>query len=175
MLNSVRRSQLDLHASAYDLQVIENEMSLTIATAFLQILYSIEMAENARLQYELTVKQVDRTQKMLAAGAVAQNVLLNLQAQAAAEEYQLTTLETQLEMAVLTLTQLLDLPSHQDFHISVPEVDISEVVLPYNAGYIYEYAEKHQPEVKSAEIRLESAKKSYSISKGAYSPSFSFG
>lgn len=175
LLNSVRKSQLDLQASNYDLQVIENEISLTIATAFLQILYNMEMAENARQQYELTLKQVDRTQKMLIAGAVAQNVLLNLQAQAAAEEYQLTTLETQLEIAILTLTQLLDLPTHQDFKIFVPDVDISEVVLPYSAGYIYEYAEKNQPEIRSAEIRLESAKKSYSISKGAYSPSFTFG
>ncbi len=175
LLNSVRRSQLDLRASSYDLQVVENEISLTIATAFLQILYSMEMTENARLQFELTTKQVDRTRKMLAAGAVAQNVLLNLEAQAAAEEYQLTTMETQEEMAILTLMQFLDMPAHSGFEIFVPEIEISQISLPYTAEYICAYAEQHQPEIKSAELRLESARKTHDISKGAYSPNLSFG
>jgi outer membrane protein len=175
LLNSVKRSQYELKASQYDLQVMENEISLTIATAFLQILYATEMVENARIQYELTLKQVDRTKKMLDAGAVANTILLNLEAQAASEEYQLTSMETQLEMALLTLSQLLDLPTHSDFRISVPAIDISEPAMPLSSEYISEYALKHQPEIMSAEMRMESARKSYAVAKGGYSPSLTFG
>ncbi len=175
LLNSVKKSQFDLQASQYDLQAMENDISLTIATAFLQILYATEMFENAKNQYELTMKQVDRTKKMLDAGAVANTVLLNLKAQAAAEEYQLTSMETQLEMALLTLAQLLDLSTHSDFAIAVPQIDISQTATPLAADAIYDYAVQHQPEIRSAELRVQSARKSYDISKGGYSPSLTFG
>ncbi len=175
LLHSVQKSRFDLQAARYDLEMIKNDIALTIATAYLQILYSMEMVENARNQYALTMKQVDRTQKMLNAGAVANTSLLNLKAQAAAEEYQLTSLETQLEMAYLTMTQLLDLETHKGFAILVPHVDIVEMNVPPDVESIYDFAVRHQPSVKSAELKVQSAQKSYSIAKGAFSPSLTFG
>jgi outer membrane protein len=175
LLNSVHQSRYELQAAQYDLEMIENDIALTIATAYLQILYSMEMLENAKNQYALTMKQVDRTQKMLDAGAVANTSLLNLKAQAASEEYQLTTLETQLDMAILTMTQLLDLENSIGFTIVIPIVDVSEMTVPMDAQRIYEYAMNHQPSVKSAELRVLSAQKSYSIAKGRFSPSLTFG
>jgi len=175
LLHSAQKSRYEMMASEYDLKTMENDIALAIATAYLQILYSIEMVENSRTQYDLTLKQVDRTQKLLEAGAIANSQLLNLQAQAASEAYQLTVLETQLEMAMLTLTQLLDLPNVKDFDIVVPDVEITTMPVPANADYIYDYAIKHQPSIMSAQLRVESAKKSYQIAKGAYSPSLTFG
>lgn len=175
LLNSVQKSHFDLLASECDLQVIENEISLTVATAFLQILYSAEMVDVARNQYEMTMLQVDRMNKMLQAGAVAKTTLLGLQAQAAAEEYQLTSMQAQYEMAKLTLMHLLDLPYNMDFSIYEPKIEISELVLPYTTDYIFQYAVEHLPEIKGAELRVESAKKSYKIAKGAYSPNLSIG
>jgi len=175
LLNSVQRSRFELQAAEYDLEMMENDIALTIATAYLQILYTMEMVDNAQNQYSLTMKQVDRTQKMLDAGAVANTSLLNLKAQAATEEYQLTSLETQLEMAILTMTQLLDLEYNTAFTVAVPEVSVTEMAVPINAQSIYEYALNHQPSVKSAELRVMSAQKSYSIAKGGFSPSLTFG
>jgi outer membrane protein len=175
LLNSVQKSKFDMLAARYDLESIEKEMSLTIATAFLQILYAMEMKEVARNQYELTLKQVTRTEKMLEVGAVSKSVLLNLRAQAAAEEYQLINMETQFEMALLTLTQLMDLQSPTDFMVQAPLIQIEEIANPLSVDYILSYAVQHQPEIKSAEMRVESAKKSYQISKGGLSPSLTFG
>ena len=175
LLNSVKRSKYEHQASQYDLEAMENDISLTIATAFLQILFAMEMTENAENQYVLTLKQIERTEKMLDAGAVANVVLLNLRAQAAAEEYQLTNYRTQLEMALLTLSQLLDLPSASNFFIKVPKIDINEAVIPYTADYIAQQAGTNRPEIKSAQMRVESAKSAYNISKGAFSPSLTFG
>ncbi len=175
LLNSVQKSHFDLLASKCDQEVVENEISLTVATAYLQILYSKEMVDIAQRQYEMTMLQVDRMAKMVQAGAESKTTLLGLQAQAAAEEYQLTTMQTQYEMAKLTLMQLLDLPYSSDFAVYEPEIDISGITLPYTSDYIFQYAVEHLPEIKGAEYRVESANRSYKIAKGSYSPNLSFG
>lgn len=175
LLNNVRKSNYDLQAAEFDLKSAENDMALSIAAAYLQILYAIEMAETSRMQYEITLNQVERTRKMLHVGSIANAQLLNLEAQAAAEAYQLALRETQLEMAIITLAQLLDIPNPEEFSIVVPQINITDISVPMNAEDIYRYALNHQPSILSAALRVESAKKSYQIAKGAYSPTLTFG
>lgn len=175
LLNSVCQREFELSASKYDLETIKNDISLTIATAFLQILYNREMVSNAEKQLEITFSQVERTQKLVDAGATAKSVLLNLEAQAATEEYQLVKLKNQLDLSYLSLAHILYLRDHKNFKIAIPEIDIAKESVPVDAGYIYEYALKNQPEIKSFEMRLESAKKGLSVSKGALSPSLTIG
>jgi outer membrane protein len=175
LLNSVQKSRYDLKASGYDLESLQNDIALTIATAYLQILYTMEQVSITQKQYDLTLVQVEKMQKMLKAGAVAEYNVKGFEAQAASEAYQLTIILNQLEMARLTLSQLLDLPSHEELQIVVPDIQLETLSMPYNSDYIFQYAEKHQPEIKAAEMRIESAKKSYQVAKGAYSPNLTFG
>lgn len=175
LLNSARKSKIDLEASVFDMMSAEQDIALTIATSFLQILYNMEMVSNAQKQYDLTLIQVDRTRKMVEAGALANNNLLQLEAQAASEEYQLISYQTQLEMSYLTLTQLMGLHTHHGFSINAPDITIENASVPLTADYIYEKALRNQPEIKSAELKVESAKKSEAIAKGGFSPTLTFG
>ncbi len=175
LLNSIRRSQIEYEASQYNLKAIENEISINIATAFLQILYNNEILKKLEQQNEITVKEIERTKKLFELGAVSSVVLLNLEAQLTVEEHQILISRTELEMSYLLLSQILDLPSHKNFEILIPDINIEDSINIPNIESIYEYALKNQPEVKSSELQIEIAKKSYLMSKGVYYPSLSLG
>ena len=88
LLNSLRQKRLDFLSSTYDLEKMKNDIALTIATAYLQVLYNIELLEIAKGQLEVTKQQVDRTQKLVDAKTLAAGNLLTIQAQQASESVQ---------------------------------------------------------------------------------------
>jgi len=172
LLNSIRKSQIDLLASRYDLDKMKDDVALQIATAYLNILYNMEMVEVSRSQLEITNQQVDRTRKMVEAGTLAKGTLLTIEAQAATEELQLVNSQNQLDLSYLILAQLLDLPGTEGFKIEKPDISLSkDLSLLAPANQIYEYALENQPEIKSAELRVESSEKGLLIARGTMSPS----
>jgi outer membrane protein len=172
LLNGLKQKQIDFLASKYDLEKIKNDISLTIATAYLQVLYSIELLDIAKNQLEISKQQVERTQKLYAVGTVAKGTLLTMQSQQATDELQKVNAQNQLDMAYLTLAQLLDLQNTQGFDIVKPALILPDASsLMQHVDEIYGKALGTQPDIKSAELKVQSAKKGLSISKGMYSPS----
>lgn len=172
LLNGLKQKQIDFLASKYDLEKIKNDISLTIATAYLQVLYSIELLDIAKNQLEITKQQVGRTEKLYTVGTVAKGTLLTMQSQEATDELQKVNAQNQLDMAYLTLAQLLDLQNNQGFDIVKPALILPDASsLMQQVDEIYAKALGIQPEIKSAELKVQSAKKGLSISKGMYSPS----
>lgn len=157
-LNKMRQSQLDLEATHYDVDKFMDDISLSIATAYLQILFYKENLHIADNQLEATNLQVGRLTKLVKAGATAEGDLYNLKAQQAAEQTAVTDAHNNLSIAYLTLSQMLDLPSAEGFEIESPDLEMgSQTVLTANPQQVYEYALEHQPDIKSSEIKLRSA------------------
>ncbi|MFO8066637.1 MAG: TolC family protein [Bacteroidales bacterium] len=174
ILNSIRQSKLELEASKYDVESVRNDIALAIASAYLQILYSIEMVEVNESQLEITKQQIERTKKLVESGAQPKGTLFNIEAQLASEELQLINAKNRLDLAYLDLIQLLDIKEADSFEISIPEVEITdEDKLEYTPLEMYSVAVSIQPEIKSSDIKVESAKKGLSIAKGGRSPMLS--
>jgi outer membrane protein len=172
LLNGLKQKQIDFLASKYDLDKIKNDISLTIATAYLQVLYSIELLDIAKNQLEITKQQVGRTQTLYTVGTVAKGTLLTMQSQEATDELQKVNAQNQLDIAYLTLAQLLDLQNTQGFDIVKPALILPDASsLMQQVDEIYAKALGIQPEIKSAELKVQSSKKGLSISRGMYSPS----
>ena len=173
-VNQIRQNKLNLQAGQYDLDKFMDDISLTIATSYLQILFYKEMLKNAENQLGITVQQVDRMKKMVDAGAAAQGDFYNLEAQRAAEELLLVDAQNNLDLAYLTLTQLLDLPTTDNFDIEVPELSVQgKPALVANADEIFLFATQNQPDIKSSELRLQSSDLNISLARGAMMPSLS--
>lgn len=174
ILNSVRQNMLELEASNYDVEAMGNDISLAVASAYLQILFSIELVDIAANQLEITSQQVQRTSRMVEAGTLARGSLLTMEAQAATEELQLVNAENNLEMAYLDLIQLLDLESMEGFSIQVPDIQVDpDTDHLYSPMHVYDRAVKSQPEVLSADMRVLSAERGVDIAQGARSPMLS--
>jgi outer membrane protein len=175
LLNKVLQSNLNYKASQFDLEKMKNDIALNLATAYLQILYSIEQLEVAKNQINITIQQVERTKKLYAIGNIAKVDLLNIESQQATEELQVVNAQNQLNLSYLTLTQMLDLPSPEGFEIEKPQLAMPEASTIMQSPFdIYNQALNIQPDIKSAEIKVKSAKKGVSIAYGALSPNLSF-
>lgn len=175
LLNTIKQNRLNLQASKYDVDKMMNDMSLNIATAYLQILYNYELLDIAKNQVKITQQQVDRMQKIVDVGNSAKGPLLTLQAQAASEEVQVVNAQNQLDISFLTLTQMLDLDSTKGFDIEKPNIDMTNnKLLLTEPEKIFAYAVSNQPEIKSSEIKYESAVKGLNIARSSRYPSLSF-
>jgi len=175
-MNTIKRNQFDLMASLEDLEKAKNDISLSIASAYLQILFNLELLDIASNQLDITKLQVERTRKLVEAGSLAQGSLLEIQSQEAAEELQVVNAQNQLDLSYLTLTQLLDLDSVEGFDIVRPELpDINTESIPYTVSQIYTEAIINMPQITGAEYRLQSSEKELSIAKGMVSPRLALG
>jgi outer membrane protein len=174
-INTIQQNKYSYLASKFNVDKMKNDVSLNVASAYLQILFAIETTENARNQMGITTTQVERTKKLVDAGATAKGTLLDIQAQLASEELNFTTAQNQLDISYLSLAQLLNMASTEGFSIVKPDIAVAnETLLTSNANQIYTTAVSNLPEIKSAEFGVKSSEKAIDVALGAISPRLSF-
>ena len=172
-LNLIKRNMLNLKSAQYDADYYKDEISISVATQYLQTLFYMEFVAMAKNQIDITRQQVERTKKLVDAGTLAKGDLLTIEAQFASEELSVVEAENNLALSYLNLTQLLELPSTKGFEIEKPELGLIDQPEIFTPEQIYEIAVEARPEIKSAEVKLESSEKSLSIARGGYYPSLS--
>jgi outer membrane protein len=174
LFNTFRQSQLDLLAAEYDLQGLSNDISMNIASAFMQVMFNEELLLVAQEQLDMSSQQLEQTQKLVDAGSVPQGNLYDVQAQVASNELQVINAENALSASVLTLKQILNLDASEGFRIKRPETDIPlEGLQNRTVGTVYDHALNNWPQIKAREQRLESARKGEQIAFASYTPTLS--
>src|SRR5664280_583955 len=139
--NAIRKNKYLVLASQQDLQNISDNVALSVALAYLQILLNKELVAANQNQFDISLQQIEKTRKMVEAGSVAKGNLLEIESQAAQEELSLITQKNLLETSVLTLTQLLELKTPAGFEIVVPEINVDpNAVVSGNIDDIYAIA-----------------------------------
>ncbi len=172
--NTIEQNKYLLEQSLQDYQKTRNDISIRIATVYLQILFNKEALDIAQKQLDLTQMQVDKTQKLVNAGSKSKGDLLQIQAQEANERYNITNASNNLKISYLTLAQLLELKSADSLEIIVPDtIAINDVTILSSVDNIYNEATNRLPEVKSAEFGVKSAEKGLQITRGQYLPTLS--
>src|SRR5690606_38358090 len=74
------------------------------------------------------------------------------------------------------LSQQLLIPFSEEFDVSVPDLEVEDYPLEnINANEIYAVASGNMPQVKAAELAIESAEYGVKIAKGAFYPSLGLG
>ncbi len=148
-----------------------DDITLLIATGYLQILYYQELVKTAENQLSATELQAQRLKKLVDAGALAQGDFYTLEAQRALENSQVVDARNNLDIAYLTLTQMLDLPTTEGFEIEAPDLELGlQPNLILTADQIYAYALETQPSIKSAEVKVKSSELGLSLAQGGQSP-----
>ena len=173
--NTIKENKFNLLRDLADVDKIKNDITLYIATSYLQILFSYELLELAQSQRDVTLQQVDRVSKMVAVGNMAKGDLLEIKAQLANDDLNVTNAENNLKLAYVDLIQLLELEldSLGSFRIERPviqQIDTTEIP-PINE--LYTEALKQMPQIKSAEYNLQGREKALCVSKGARFPELS--
>lgn len=176
-LNSYKQAQLGVESSKLTLEKIQNDISLFVVNGYLNILFAKENLNVAKVQAEISKKQVEAAQTRFDAGAIPKGDLLNVQATAANDAQNVVTLENVLTIAVLNLAQLLQVPS-ENFDIQNINVGTPSATLLYSSSnMVYQKALINQPQIKNAQLGIDNADLAIKISKGAFMPTitYSFG
>lgn len=174
-VNNIRLHLAQNTAFRYDTERMENDVILSIASAYLQILYFKEMVQVVSQQLEVMEQQVERTRIMMEGGTVARGAMLEIEAQAAQERLNLLNTENNLKLAYLELIHMLDLDPGEPFTIERPDLEVAEENLFHDPSVVLERALAVEPSVMAAGQRIRMAESGLAIARGEQSPRLSLG
>lgn len=170
--NRIQLAKLNLESATADLEKVRDDIRVSVAKAYVQVLYNYEIADVAREQVSIDSLQVVRLEGMVEHGKASAAELSQQKASLAQSRLTMVQASNNVRSAVLDLAQLLDLPVWQGFTVVRPVVSPDPVLLS-SPDDIYADAVNIRPAVKAEELRLEGTERSIRIAKAQYYPSLS--
>lgn len=170
--HGVRQAHWNAQAAKADAEQTANNLALQVAQAYLSVLLAEEQGEIARRRVEQARFQLETTTKLIEAGSAPAADRFNAQAQLAREEQLAVQAQNNIELAMLTLKQLLQLEPDYNLRIERPRVEPPADAAPETLTLpaVYAIARETQPGVKAAHFRLKSAETGVALAKSAYYP-----
>jgi len=170
----IKSKGLQLQAANLNVAVTQNDITLQITQAYLNILlakenivYSEELFKSSQAQFEQGKIRFD-------AGSISKKDLLQLQAQTASDEYNLVSAQNQYRQNVLTLKQILQLPTTTDFQPVVPDTLMAQQAIP-SLLEAQRIAMQNRPEIQYNETQIHVAEVELQKARAGYKPSINIG
>ncbi len=170
--NNIKLNQLNLEAATEDLEKAKNDIRMQVAKAYVQILYDMEIFDVAERQIEIDSMQVARLEKFFENGKASGAEVSQQKATLAQSRLTATQAQNNLQLALLALSQLLELPSPEDFTVARPNTEKFQPI-PNDPNQIYEEALLFKPEVRAEQLRLDASEKSIKVAQAGLYPSLS--
>jgi outer membrane protein len=177
--NDIEVKKLNLSAALKSMEKARENLSVNVASLYVQVLYYKELRNISQLQYDLTTSQVERTEALVNSGKAPESQLYDIKAQQASDEVSLIEAKNNESLYLLDLAQNLELEREEmNFDVVVPSsqdivVDNMKSIIP--PDNIYENAVSFKPQIKEQEILLESRKKMLNVARAGYYPTLNFG
>ncbi len=172
--NLIKQAQLDLQSGKYDSETVKESVSLSILSAYLQVLFNEENVKNAKNQMDATKQQLDYANERLKLGIISQSDYLQVKSQLATDKLSLANAQSQLSTAKVNLMQLMELPVTDNFTIEHPDLgqSVDKNIHPV-ASEVYAIALGIKPQIKSAEYQKESAALNEKVAASGFYPTLS--
>ena len=175
LTNLYKQSQLSLETNQLELNRIKDDISLNVVNAYLNVLFNKERLETAKAQYEFSNTQLKQVQNLVDVGVQPKVNIYDAEATLSRDAQQVTITENNYNLALLSLSQLLQVP-YDGFDIEIIDVALpSEALLYDNIQPILNYAFENRNEIKVAEKNIENAEMGTEISKSGLSPTVTGG
>ena len=172
--NTLRRAKLSIISSQYQLLKMQEDISLNVANAFLEILFNKENLKVKKEQLAIDEKRYARSEEMVNAGTIPRGDLFDLKATVATDQQAIIVAENSLLISKLSLAQLLQLKEFADFDV-IDDTNVKDEnnIMAQTPIDIYNKAKETRTELKLAQTNLEIAERNVTIAKGAYQPTLS--
>ena len=177
LTNAAASSNYSWQASEADKLNTSNDVSLSIATYYLQVLSAIEQTEISKIQINQTKEQLAATKKRVEVGLLPELNMLELETQLANDSSNYITANANIEQNKMALKALLNLDANEPFDIQVQTVDNIKLqsFSDLQPDYVFNLAAQNLPSVKAADLRVKAAAKNELVAKASFYPSLSFG
>ena len=174
---NIKLNRLNLEAATADLEKAKDDIRMEVAKAYVQILYDQEISAVAHRQVGIDSLQVVRLQAFVQNGRASEAELSRQKATMASSQLTATQADNNTRLAILTLTQLLELTTPEGFQIATPTeeemlhiADLS-LTLP---DQVYNEALSVKPEIHAQELRLKGSEHSINIARAGHYPKLNF-
>ncbi|MCF6128412.1 TolC family protein [Flavobacterium sp. AS60] len=175
-VNRLRNAKMVQLARQYQLTKMQDDISLYVANAYLDILFNKENLKVQQGQLANDEKQLKRTEELVNSGSLPRGDLLDMKATIAGDNQKVVAAENSLLISRLSLAQLLQLEDFQNFDIADVDIDAKpSSVMAETPEAILEKAKQVRVEIKIAQTNLDLAQRDIKIARGALQPSLTFG
>lgn len=171
--NQYALSKLNLKAAIEDLNKAKEDIAIYVTSGYLQVLLNLELSKIAQKQIELSQEQLHRIQGLYEAGKASPSEVAETQARMAQDEMNAVQADNNYKLALLDLSQQLELPTPEGLILADPQdtLKFSPLTPPED---IYTQAMLYKPGIKAAEYRLQGMEKNIRIAQSYYYPQLSF-
>ena len=175
--NTAAASNYNWLASIADLKTASNDISVNVATFYLQVLSTIEQSEIAKIQIAQTTEQLAATKKRVEVGLLPEINLLELETQLANDSSNFISAISSVEQSKLSLKALLNLDAAKPFDVQVQPVEQIKLqnFADLQPEYVFNIASQNLPNVKAANYRVKASEKNVKAAKANFYPTLSFG
>ena len=173
--NQIKSDKLGFEASQKELQQAKDNLTINIILAYLQVLSAQDVLEQSRQQIGVSQKQVERLDILNKEGAIAPAELSDLKGQVANDQLAVANNEAALQLAKLSLCQLLNIP--YDKGLEIEKIDINNIEMNFSGTPqdIFQAATKTFAAVDAAGLRVENAAHNVKSLSGNLFPTLSLG
>lgn len=174
--NTIRQNRVEIEAAQYNVQATQNNITLNVINLFINVVFAKEQLKIAENQLATTKEQVGNTIRLVEAGALPLANRLDIEAQNATNELEVVNAVNSLRIAKLNLAQAMQVPFSEDMDIVAPELEPENFTMTESGvDEIFDVALDIMPEIRAAELGIESAEFGVKIAKGGYLPTLGIG
>ncbi|PZX57073.1 outer membrane protein [Algoriphagus ratkowskyi] len=169
--NTINQTKTIIEQGYYNIEATKNTITLNVINFYVNVVFNQEQVKIAENQLKTTQNQLERTTKLVDAGSLPYSDQLDLQSQLATNNVDLINARATLNNSMLSLAQALQIPFSSDFQIEKPQLDIDDTfMVSESSSSIFQTAVSTMPEIKAAELGVESANYDIKIAKSGYYP-----
>ena len=170
--NQLAYAKLNLKAALADLQKAKDDISVQIASAYLQTLYRLETYQVAQGQTELSRQQLARIEALLRLGKASEAEVADARSRLAQDEMSQVEAHNSYQLGLLDLSQLIELDTPEGFQLERPAVELPLQPLPPPAE-VTQTALATKASIQAARHRLDASRHAIRIAQSAYYPQLS--
>ncbi|MBS1588653.1 MAG: TolC family protein [Bacteroidetes bacterium] len=159
--NTIQANKYNLEAAKANLDQLQNDISLNVATGYLRALLAQEQVRVSAKQVDLSAAQLEQTRKFVDAGRLPELNAAQLEAQLANDSANLISNISAYTSSILDIKALLNLDFQTPFEIQAPEVNVGEQLSVYamTPESIFQQASQRFGSIKASEWNLLAAQK----------------
>jgi outer membrane protein len=168
-------NQWEIMAARAQTEKLKNDISLTVANAYLQVLLAKQQANISAVQVEQTRAQLGIVNKQVKAGALPELNSLELESQLARDSANLIAAMGNIEQSKYVLKAYMNLDAGTKFEIQEPAAEAIPIenIAELQPESVYASAIANLPQQRVNEYKLKAAKFNSLAARGSLYPTFS--
>jgi len=173
--NTIAANQWEVQAAQAQTDKLKNDIALSAANAYLQILLANEQLQIARVQLQQSQSQFTTIRKQVKAGAMPELNASQAEAQVAMDSANVINASGTVSQSILNLKAFMNIDAATAFEVETPAVEQIpvETFAELQPLDVYNSALANQPQQRYNSFKLKAAEKNTASAKGSMYPSLS--